>query len=47
MGKSIPVEQTLINVWEVARYDVDCVEHAAVFFVSYLSSWEDSLPPTL
>lgn len=46
MGKSILVGATPKNVWEVARYDVDCVEHAAVFFVSYLPYWEDSLPST-
>lgn len=44
--KAYQLEQTPENVWEVARYDVDCVEHAAVFFVSNLSSWENSLPPT-
>lgn len=40
--KAYQLEQTPKNVWEVARYDVDCVEHAAVFFVAYLSSWDDS-----
>lgn len=32
--KTYQLEQTPKNVWEVARYDVDCVELAAVFFVS-------------
>lgn len=44
--KAYQLGQTPKNVWEVARYVVDCVEHAAVFFVSYLSYWEDPLPST-